>query len=156
MPVFGPGGGKDEQSDIGHVHFEVAGYKFGDHLVKCDKFSHGRRWDYSGRGESVEKSRHRVLPVFGSPVWNGLEEAAQKEKGRNTCCGSQGRAFRGGGGCCQKETLVIGWKIFGDMDVIIDFSWRCLSASVAMTRIAVGRYLFNFFFCSFSFPPPKM
>ena len=44
MPVFGPGGGKDEQSDIGHVHFEVAGYKFGDHLVKCDKFSHGRRW----------------------------------------------------------------------------------------------------------------
>ena len=114
MPVFGPGGGKDEQSDIGHVHFEVAGYKFGDHLVKCDKFSHGRRWDYLGRGESGEKSGHRVLPVFGSPVWNGLEEAAQNEKGRNTtCCGSQGGAFRGGGGCCQKETLVRGWKISG-------------------------------------------
>lgn len=31
---------------------------------------------------------------------------------------------------------------FGDMDVIVDFSWRCLSASVAMTIIAVGRYLF--------------
>ena len=33
MPVFGPGGGGNEQSDIGHVRFEVAGYKFGDHMV---------------------------------------------------------------------------------------------------------------------------
>ena len=26
-------GGGNEQSDIGHVRFEVAGYKFGDHMV---------------------------------------------------------------------------------------------------------------------------
>ena len=31
--MFGSGGGKNEQSDVGHVRFEVAGYKFGDHLL---------------------------------------------------------------------------------------------------------------------------